>query len=85
MKHAIFPRVKPLDGIIWNCECSESGFDVYDLATHANNVIDQLRRHEFVLDPNKPAPLGEGRYSTKFYRCQVCDKFEDAAAHEWVG
>ena len=41
MNHAIFPRVKPLDGIIWNCECGESGFDVYDLPTHTNNIIDK--------------------------------------------
>ncbi len=78
MKHAIFPRVKPLDGIIWNCECSESGFDVYDLATHANNVFDELRQHEFAPNPEKPAP-----YSTRFFRCQVCDKFEDDPVHEW--
>lgn len=41
MKHAIFPEVKPVDGIIWTCDCGESGFDVYDLATHANDVFDQ--------------------------------------------
>jgi len=82
MNHAIFPRVKPLDGIIWNCECSESGFDVYDLATHANDVFDQLRHHEFAPNPDKPAPLGQGLYSARFFRCQVCDKFEDDQVHE---